>query len=228
MWAFWIACGLTALGAVLPLVLGEGNRIGVVYPYLGAALALGACALVFRQGRSVTTVLFFFAGLAIVYGILWVIWLQLRLAVIGTCPPQPAACGPGLERPLTDAETTSLWFVAGMGVVGLMTGYFGLRTLYRRLAAYVPPLIPPARRIDPVAESAPPRPEPAASPQPITPEPEAKIEELPAPAEPLELPPPTREEAPESNISAPSPKPRWRRTPKATPDAPTTPTNLDS
>ena len=228
MWAFWIAGGLTALGAVAPLILGAGNRIGIVYPYLAAAVALGICAMVYQQGRSVTTVLFFFAGLAIVYGILWVIWLQLRLAVVGTCPPEPAACAPGLERPLTDVETNILWFVAATGVVGLGTGYFGLRMLYRRLAASMHPPTAPTRRLDPVAETLPRAPEPVAVPEPAPTESKVELDELPAPAEPLELRAPTPEEAAEPNVAMPSSKPRRRRTPKVTPDVPTTPTNPDS
>jgi hypothetical protein len=234
-WAFWIACGLTAVGGLAPLVLGgASSRIGVVYAYLVAAVALGACAMLYQQGRPVATALYFIGGLAIVYGILSLIAVPLRLAVVGTCPAEPAPCGLGLERPLTDGETTSLGFAIGIGIVGLLTGYFGLIMLHRRLAGSDLPSTPPVRRIAPVAAdsvSAPPEPRAAvtvAAPQPPPPQPAAvELDELPAPAEPPELPAPTEEEAAEPNIAAAAPKPRRRRTPSAKPDAPTPP-NADS
>lgn len=231
LWAFWIACGLTAVGAVAPLVLSGGsNRIGVVYAYVLAAVALGACAVLYQQGRSLATALYFVAGLAVVYGILSLISVPLRLAVVGTCPPEPARCALGLERPLTGDETTALGFAVGMGIVGILTGFFGLVMLYRGLKASVLPSAPPTRRIAPVADAPRPAPETVAAPEPPAPEPVAheaavELDELPAPVEPLELPAPTPEEAAEPNVSAPATKPRRRRTPKATPDVPTPPTS---
>lgn len=231
LWAFWIACGLTAIGGLAPLVLGGGsNRIGIVYSYLLAAVALGACAMLYQQGRPLATGLYFVAGLAIVYGILSLIAVPLRLAVVGTCPPEPARCALGLERPLTDAETTSLGFAVGIAIVGLLTGFFGLIMLYRRLAAPVLPSAPPARRIAPVATEAAPSSQTAVAPPPVAPapvapeppppEPSASLDELPAPAEALELPAPTAEEAAEPNVVKPPPKPRKPRTPKIAADPP--------
>lgn len=235
LWAFWIACGLTAIGGLAPLLLGGGSsRIGIVYAYLVAAVALGACAMLYQQGRPVATALYFIAGLAIVYGILSLIAVPLRLAVVGTCPPEPAPCGLGLERPLTDGETTSLGFAIGIGIVGLLTGFFGLIMLYRRLAGSVLPSTPPIRRIAPVAPDevpaapAPPEAETVVAPEPARPQPAAvELDELPAPADPPELPAPTDEEAAEPNLAAGAPRPRRRRTPRTKPDAPTPP-NADS
>jgi MFS family permease len=227
VWAFWIACGLTAVGAVAPLVLGGGSdRIGIVYAYVVAALALGVCALLYQQGRPITTALYFIAGLAIVYGILSLISVPLRLAVIGTCPPDPARCPLGLERPLTGEETTSLGFAVGIGIIAILTGFFGLVMLYRGLKASALPSAPPARRIAAVTPGA-----PAAAETMPTPEPErgAKVElgELPAPAEALELPAPTQAEAAEPNIGSAQPgsahKPSRRRRPKVAPEAPPPP-----
>jgi hypothetical protein len=231
LWAFWIACGLTAIGAAAPLVLSGGsNRIGIVYAYVLAAAALGACAVLYRQGRSVVTALYFVAGLAVVYGILSLISVPLRLAVVGTCPPEPASCAVGLERPLTGGETTALGFAVGMGIVGILTGFFGLVMLYRGLKASVLPSAPPTRRIAPVADASRPAPETTAAPEPAAPESPApaaavELDELPAPAEPLELPPPTPEEAAEPNVSTLTTEPRRRRTPRAKPDVPTPPTS---
>lgn len=233
LWAFWIACGLAAVGGVAPFLLGgSSNRIsGVVFPYALAAIALGACAVLYPRGRSVTTSLYFLASLAIVYGILALIAVPLRLAVIGTCPPEPARCALGLERPLTGAEDAALAFAIGMGIVAILTGFFALVILYRR-PAVTPPPTPPARRIVPVATGAPaetapspppaPPPPPAPEPEPVAAEPEPQLE-LSPPAEALELPAPTPEEAAEPNISAPATKPRRRRTPKAPPEVPTPP-----
>lgn len=224
-WAFWIACGLTAAGALEPLVLGgRSNRVGVVYGYVVAALALGACAMLYQRGRPTATVLYFVAGLAINYGILSMLTLPLRLAVVGTCPPEAAGCTPGLERPLTDAETSSLELAIGLGIVALVTGFFGLRLLYRRKLADVLPSAPPERRIAPVAArtpaapAAPSAPETAPAPTPAEPEPAVELDELPAPAEALELPAPTPEEAAEPSIAAPPTKSRRRRAPKVARD----------
>ena len=230
LWAFWIACGLAAVGGVAPFLLGgSSNRIsGVVFPYALGAIALGACAVLYPRGRSVTTALYFVASLAIVYGILALVAVPLRLAVIGTCPPEPARCALGFERPLTSAEDTALAFAIGMGIVAILTGFFALVILYRRPAVTAAPT-PPARRIEPVAadvargvsaETAPPptpAPEPAPEPEPVPAEPEPQLE-LSPPAETPELPAPTPEEAAEPNVSAPAAKPRRRRTLKAPPD----------
>jgi len=238
LWAFWIACGLTAAGAVAPLVLSWGsNRIGVVWAFGLAAVALGACAVLYQQGRPVVTALYFVAGLAIVYGILSLIAVPLRLAVVGTCPPEPARCALGLERPLTGEETTALGFAVGMGIVGILTGFFALVMLYRGMKASALPSAPPARRIAPVGDAPAPEPVAASEPDaaapaaPVAPEAAAEVDELPAPAEALELPAPTPEEAAEPNVSAPppapppAPRPRRRRAPKAAPDVPTPPTS---
>lgn len=149
VWSFWIAGGLAVLGGIVPLLAGgTSSRIGgVILPFAIAALALGACASLYRQGRPITAALYFIAGLAIVYGILSMIAVPLRLAVIGTCPPAPAQCVLGYERPMTGAETTGLQFAVSMGVVSVITGFFGLVTWFRHRPKDSSP--PPARRIAP-------------------------------------------------------------------------------
>lgn len=231
VWAFWLACALAAVAALAPLLLGGGsNRLGgAVVPFAVAAVALGACALLYAQGRPIATGLYFLASLAIVYGILAMVAVPLRLAVLGTCPPAPAPCGAGLERPLTGAENTALGFAVGIGVVAILTGFFGLVTLYRRLA---PPatFTPPARRIAPIAAKAPaeavPTPAPTPSPPP-EPEPEAAAEspqlELAAPVEALELPEVGTADTVEAAPPAPQRPPRRKRVPKIRPDTPTPP-----
>jgi hypothetical protein len=249
VWGFWIACALAAVGGVAPFVLGGGsNRIsGVVFPFALAAIALGACAVFYRQGRPVTTALYFVASLAIVYGILALIAVPLRLAVVGTCPPAPARCALGLERPLTGAEDTALAFAIGMGIVAILTGFFALVMLYRRHSV-IPPPTPPVRRMDPVAAGPPaetatteaPPSKPEVAPEPAVPEPKHEPElELPAPTEELELPAPAETlelPAPAETVSmdeeAPPPaavrrNPRRRRTSKAPRETPPAP-NIDA
>jgi hypothetical protein len=208
-----------------------------VLPFAVAAIALGACALLYTQGRPIATTLYFLASLAIVYGILAMMAVPLRLAVLGTCLPAPAPCGTGLERPLTGGESTALGFAIGIGIVSILTGFFGLVTLYRRHTAATSSA-PPMRRIAPVGEQpapaavaapaqappSPPAPEPEPSPEP---EPELPAHvpdlELAAPAETLELPAVGTQDAAEAAPPAPPRKPRKRRAPKPPPDAPTTP-----
>ncbi|MEO8743818.1 MAG: hypothetical protein ABI334_00870 [Candidatus Dormiibacterota bacterium] len=255
VWAFWIACALAAVGALVPLLVsGTSSRIdGAVVPFAVAAIALGACGVLYQQGRAIATTLYFIAGLAIVYGILTMLALPLRLAVLGTCPPEPALCTSGLERPITDGETNGLGLTAGLGIVAVLIGFFGLTTLYRRASAISAPAAstPPVRRIAPVGskpaaeaalvpEPAPePTPAPAAEPAPeptpgaSEPEPEQPLElaapveelELPAHVEPLELAAP--EAAPPAAEAPPAVraprKPRRPRTPPSPEPPPDTP-----
>jgi len=237
--AFWLACGLSAVAGLVPLVFGGGsNRMGgVLIPFALAAIFLAACAVLHTQGRPIATLLYFLASLAIVYGMLAVLTLPLRLAVIGTCPPAPAACTSGLERPMTSGESTALGLTVGLGIVAILTGFFALVTLYRRRLAPPPaPTTPPARRIAPVtartstetvaADTAPPLAKPVeAEPEsaPETPELAAPVEalELAAPVEPLELPEVgTADHPDEAPAAAPQRKPRRKRETK--PPKPTT------
>src|SRR4030081_502452 len=107
MWAFWIAFALAAIGGVAPLVssAGTNNRMaGAIIPFGVAAVALAFNALRYHRGRSLTAILYFIAGMAIVYGILAMVAVPLRLAVLGTCPAGTAQCAVGSEQPLTSGE----------------------------------------------------------------------------------------------------------------------------
>jgi hypothetical protein len=224
VWAFWLACGIAAVGGVVPLLLaGTSGRVsGVIIPLWAAAIAFGACSVLQGRGRPAATGLYFVAGLAIVYGILAMLAVQLRLAVVGTCPPTPEQCAIGLERPLSGAENTGLGFAAGFGIVAVLVGFFGLVTLYRRLnggpmatprgrrilpfgasSTPEPAPQPPVRRIPPVTHSSAPKsPAVAAAPEPPPASQGAVIQvpELSAPEPPLELPAP----APELDLPAPA------------------------
>jgi hypothetical protein len=231
---------LSAIASLQLLVVGGGpGRLGApIISFAIAALASGACALLYTRGRQIASLLYFAASLAIVYGILAMLTLPLGLAVIGTCPPAPAACGPGLERPLTSGEMSALGLATALGIAAILAGYFGLAILRRREARPLPlptpptrrfPLVP-TRRIPPVVakthapiESV--TPEVVAPPPPAETESEPILEpmlELTAPAETLELPAVGTEDRAEAAPAAPPRKPRRRRAPKS-PDSSITP-----
>jgi hypothetical protein len=170
VWAFWIASGLALVGGVASLAFaGLSSRVsGAAVPFAVAAIALGASARLYRQGRPIVIALYFVAGLAIVYGILVMVAVPLRLTVVGVCPPAPARCLAGFERPMTEGEQTALWFGVGMGAVAILVGYFGLFSLMRGRGS-LPEPPPPVRSIPPV-ESAP-QPEPEPEPEPTEPAP---------------------------------------------------------
>ena len=188
----------------------------------------------YAKGRLIISGLYFLASLAIVYGMLAMLSVPVRLAVTVTCPPAPALCGSGFERPLNGGETNELGFAVGVGIVAIVIGYFGLVTLYRRQAA--PPPTLPTRRIAPVGattatETVIVAPTPKAEPEP---EPERELPahtpdlELAAPTERLELPEVGTEYRVEVAPTAPQSRPRRKRVPKAMPDSPTNPDTDES
>jgi len=135
MWAFWIAAALAAIGALAPLAftVGAHSRIGgVAIPFGVAAVALAVNAVIYHQGRTVAVALYFVAGLAIVYGILAMLAVPLRLAVVGTCPPAPAHCPIGFEAQLTSGENSGLGTATFCGILAIFVGFYGLVMLYRR------------------------------------------------------------------------------------------------
>jgi hypothetical protein len=240
-WAFWVMCALSAVAAVELLVVGGSNRLGApVISFTIAALASGACALLYTLGRQIASLLYFLASLVIVYGTLALVTLPLRLAVIGTCPAAPAACGPGLEPALTSGESNALGLAIALGIAAIVAGYFGLATLRLRDARPLPPPAPPTRRNPPVpTRRIPPvvtktqgpmeavTPEAAPPPTPVKTESEPVPEpmlELATPVEALELPAAGTEDRVEAAPAAPAPKPRRRRAPKppASPNNPIT------
>jgi hypothetical protein len=135
LWSFWIAAGLALTGGLGPLLFAAGgpNRIGgVIVPYSVAAAAMVVSALMYRQGRPLPTILYFIAGVAIVYGMLMMLATPLRLAVVGSCPPAPAQCASGLEVPFSSGESTGFAFAVALGVGSILVGFFGLFILFRR------------------------------------------------------------------------------------------------
>lgn len=194
IWSFWLAAGVVFIGGLLPFVFGgTSSRVtGVVLPFTIAAIGLGACALLYKQGRSLATVIYFVTGLAIVFGLLSMMSLPIRLAALGSCPIAPNPCTTGLPRVLSDGENTGMGSAAAFGIVGLLVGFVGLVTLYRQTAP--PTFKPPERNIPPVAPPTPVQDTAAHAPEP---QPETEpAPELPAPEELPELP------APESNTAS--------------------------
>jgi type IV secretory pathway VirB10-like protein len=124
---------------------------------------------------------------------------------------------------MTSGESTALGIAVALGIVAILTGFFGLASLYRRQAEPLPSPPPPTRRIAPVnartlAPPEPAIPEPAAPPPlPIAvsePAPQPMLE-LEAPVEPLELPAVGTEDPGAVAPAAPVRKPRRKRAPKA-------------
>jgi hypothetical protein len=137
-WAYWIAAALALLGALTPLVLahGQSSRVLVaVAPFALAAGLLAANGFVHQQGRPLSTILFFVAGLAIVYAVLAMVSLPIRLAVVGTCPVPPQPCPTGIEPILRDYESSSITGSVTLGILAIGAGFVGLMILFRRKKA---------------------------------------------------------------------------------------------
>lgn len=238
LWAFRAAAVLAAAGAIAPFLLGaDSPRIsGSLIAFGVAAVAFGACSLNYHRGRPLATLLYIVASLAIVYGILSALAVPMRIAVLGTCSSETAPCPLGLERSITTAESSAIGFAIGIGLVAILTAFFGLRTLFHRHRREVmPAATPPVRHIAPVATPSQVETTPAAAPVDAAPKQEPKPEpppELPAPAAELELP----AQEPELELPAAAPQtmsgtpPAPQRTPKrrrehnVSADSPTPPT----
>jgi hypothetical protein len=190
VWSLWLAAGIVFIGGLLPLFFGgTSSRVAdVIVPFSVGAVGLAACALLHSQSRAVVAIVYFVAGLAIVYGLLSMFSLPVRLAALGSCPVAPLPCTSGLPRALSDGENNGLGSAAAFGIVGLFVGFFGLVTLYRR--PVLPAFTPPVRTIPPIAQATP----AAVESKPVEPEPASGVAveeepELPAPEELPELPP---------------------------------------
>jgi len=217
MWAFWVAAALAAIGAVAPLSfsIGAHSRLQwVIVPFGIAAVVLGINAVMYHQGRSLAATLYFVAGLAIVYGILAMVAVPLRLAVVGTCPPAPARCPLGYEQPMTSAENSGLALASFCGVLAIFVGFYGLLMLYRRLGvrprqSILWPAKPPAQTAPVVAAPAEPVPvkaAPAMAPAQAAPAQAAAAEAAPVDAAPA----PAAPRAPRSRT-----RPRAKARPQA-------------
>jgi uncharacterized membrane protein YhaH (DUF805 family) len=211
--AFWIAGGLVAIGAVAPLVVGGGlhSRIaGVFIPFAIAAVALVINGFMYQQGRPLAATLYFIAGLAIVYGILAMLAVPLRLAVVGTCPPAPTHCPIGFEQPMTNGENNGLGVATFCGVLAILTGFYGLLLFYRRLTivARRQPSLWPAQPPTVQSTAAPPAPAPPVEHQPVAASPAAISEPAPPPPTPDPTPSPKparRAAAKKASTSTPPP-----------------------
>jgi hypothetical protein len=161
VWSLWLAAAIVFVGGLTPFVFaGTSSRMAnVVFPFTIAAAAFVGCALVYAQGRLVTSLLYFVGGLAIVYGVLSMFAVPLELAVLGSCPAPPAPCTTGLPRALTVGENTGMGFAAGFGLVSLFVGFFGLMVVFRK--PLLPAAPPPVRQIPPVVPAKHPEAKPA-------------------------------------------------------------------
>ena len=206
--AFWVAAALAVGAAVLPLVvtIGQPNRLaGAFWPLAAAAIGMGALALIYRQGKTVAALVYFLTGLAVAYGMMLMLAVPLRLAILGSCPRPPASCVGDLELQLSAGESTALTIAVAFGAMSLLAGFLGLSVLYRHREPALPPPVwpdkapdkPPAKSATgetpasseaPPPASAPPAEEPASGP----------VGEPPSetPTEPEDEPPPGPDEVP--------------------------------
>jgi hypothetical protein len=205
VWSFWLACAIAATGGIAPILLAAGgpNRIArVALPFGIAAVALAVNALTYRRGRAFATLLYFVAGIALVYGMLSMVAVPLQLAVLGTCPQPPAPCPAGSERPLSGGESNGLTIALLAGALAILVAFFGLWTMFRARPK-LSPAPPPARREATIAT-------PAAS---VGTTPAALAETAPEAAAPTPTQPQTRPAStapppdPVTPSLAPAPKP---------------------
>jgi hypothetical protein len=188
----------------------------VAIPFGVAAVGLAISAVMYQQGRTVAVALYFVAGLSVVYGILAMLAVPLRLAVVGTCPAAPAHCPTGFEPPLTSGENSGLGTATFCGILAIFIGFYGLVMLYRRVRT--------ARSIEPKAWPATPPVQPAQTSDAAAPLVDA------APAEPAE-PTPVAVPEPEPTAPAdpvpvrPAPKPVRRAAARKASPAPNPPVN---
>ena len=235
LWSFWLACGLSITGGIAPLLLAAGgtNRVAVaLIPFGVAAAAFAVDALIFDRGRPVATLLYFVASIALVYGMLAMIAIPLRVAVLGSCPPAPAACPVGFEYQLTSGENSGLAIGIAMGTLAILVGFFGLLMLFRlRPQVYAP--APPVRRdaaVTPAPAAMPVAPPREAEPVVVAPapaEPEPASEPAPATAAAVVEPPPPRaarkpraKRPPKLHVVPPPPEERLELPASGTPDEP--------
>ena len=195
-WSLWLAAGLTFVAGVMPFVLGGSSSrlVGAIVPLTIAAIGFAATAALHNHGRATVGIVFFLAGLALVYGLMSMVSLPVRLAALGSCPLAPEPCTSGLPRVLSEGENNGLGAAAGLAIVSLFIAFFGLVTIYRRRAPAA--FTPPVRKIAPMPAAAPTTP-PDSRDHPVavavgrsdTPvEAEEEQAELPAPEELPELP----------------------------------------
>ncbi len=229
MWAFWIAAAMAAIGAVAPILFSAGTHsrlAGVIIPFGIATIALAANGYMHNRGRPLAVSLYFVAGIAIVYGILAMVAVPLRLAVVGVCPPAPARCPVGFEQQLTSGENSGLGVATFTGVLAIFIGFYALLLLYRRHAAAAGKLTSlwpsqaPAK--PPLPAEAPPA---VAAPEPAAP-PEIALA-MAAPPIATAAPPAQAQEAPAAPAPAPT-RPRSRPRARAKVHTPAEPKELSA
>lgn len=149
-WSLWLAAAIVFVGGLMPLVFGgtSSRLAGVVVPFTVGAIGFAITAAIHNQGRATAAIVYFLAGLAVVYGLMSMFSLPVRLAALGSCPIAPQPCPSGLPRVMSDGENNGLGAAAAFGLISLFIGFFGLITIYRRHTPL--PFTPPVRKIPPM------------------------------------------------------------------------------
>ncbi len=135
VWCTWAAAALAAAGSVVAIAVPAGgtNRVlAAALPFAIGAAALVAGALTSRQVGWLGGLLYIAASLAILYGMILALSLPLRLSVEGTCPPSPASCPLGFERPVTSAENFAVVVAATCGALAVVLTFVAVEARYLR------------------------------------------------------------------------------------------------
>lgn len=135
MYLLWGACGLSILAALAVVLLplgGTANRIyGVAIAFGLAAAAVAALALAAQIDRVLSLILYGLTALALTYGLMSLASLPLRLAVLGTCPPAPAACPSGFEPEMTGGETLGVEAGITLAILALLLAVAAMEVRYQ-------------------------------------------------------------------------------------------------
>lgn len=134
-WCTWAAAALAAAATVVAIAAPAGgtNRVlASAVPFGIGAAALVAGALTSRRVAWLGGLLYIAASLAILYGMVLALSLPLRLSVEGTCPPAPASCPLGFERPETSAESFAVYAAATCGALAVVLAFVAVEARYLR------------------------------------------------------------------------------------------------
>jgi hypothetical protein len=132
-WCTWAAATLAAAGCVVAIVVpgGGSNRVlAAALPLAIGAAALVAAALTSLRVGWLGGLLYAAASLATLYGMVLALVLPLRLSVEGTCPPAPASCPLGFERPATSAESFAVYAIAACGALAVVLTFVAVEARY--------------------------------------------------------------------------------------------------
>lgn len=143
----WAAAAFAAAGAVVAIAAPAGgtNRVlGVALPFAVGGAALVANALISLRAGWLSVLLYAIASLAVLYGMIFALSVPVRLAVEGICPPTPAPCPLGFERPASSPEIFAVYAATACGAFALALAFVAVEARHLR-----PPRPPKDRPVVP-------------------------------------------------------------------------------